>query len=477
MRKITWKAGRVALLLLVLPVAAWAQSNPYYRDADPAYERNFQANVDAYKKQMTGGHHEHAYHSYNAEEVAALENKARGGDKFALRTLGDGYASGNGFAKNEQKALEWYEMGARLGHSEFFARVGDLYREHYKPEQSTFQKMMSYVSPENNASTIQRDNRVALAWYEKGRVWDDGASLLALSDFYAQGLGGVEVDEELARKYQIRGAQLLDRQTRMQEREFEAQARAYAAKITPFNPQNGQNNDSTQVINRSGLQTTLGGRTCYYSPVQQQMDGYDFLFSAECEGIVNYAALKEQVALPGMLCDVAQQGNSTSFALKCNAVGGEVITIAGLECSLRSEEVSKGFTAVYGAYCQGDAKPTHDKVAYNGLECIPNRVYTEGGKQYTLYCNPPEAKQETPVKQAAGSSKLVSIGNFSCTASEQGGAGSSRRINYNVNCGGVTPAAKVGPQVPKLIPFGEYLCDVLPVEGRENIDFTMDCKK
>ncbi|MBL1261655.1 MAG: sel1 repeat family protein [Thiotrichaceae bacterium] len=95
----------------------------------------------------------------------------------AFNALGLMYESGRGVIKNNDEAIEWFQLGAEQGDSEALFNLGRHYQQRPAAEQ---------------------DYATAIQWYMKAAASGHPLATHQLATFYAQGIGGLEVNQALA---------------------------------------------------------------------------------------------------------------------------------------------------------------------------------------------------------------------------------------------------------------------------------------
>lgn len=90
------------------------------------------------------------------------------GDARAMTLLALAYVKGEGVAKDKAKAVEWFRRGADLGIPEAMCGLGSMYA---------------------NGDGVSRDDGVAFEWYQKGADLGNAQAMLALGLAYDNGNG------------------------------------------------------------------------------------------------------------------------------------------------------------------------------------------------------------------------------------------------------------------------------------------------
>ena len=99
--------------------------------------------------------------SFAAEpNFAAVQKAAKGGDAKAQFNLGSMYDQGRGVAKNERKAVEWYQKAAAQGNASAQNNLGVMYSQ---------------------GRGVAKDERKAVEWYKKSAAQGHEAAKKALA--------------------------------------------------------------------------------------------------------------------------------------------------------------------------------------------------------------------------------------------------------------------------------------------------------
>ena len=114
------------------------------------------------------------------EAISYLVRRAQEGDRRAQVVVGNHYYNGNGFRKNLSRAFHWYQEAARQEEPEGLKRCADLLIE---------------------GQGCKRDPVRAVEYYERAVANKNYDAALPLAKIYADGVKGIERDEEKATKY------------------------------------------------------------------------------------------------------------------------------------------------------------------------------------------------------------------------------------------------------------------------------------
>ncbi len=117
--------------------------------------------------------------------LAEIQRKAKAEDAKSQNRLGVCYANGEGVARDDAKAVEWYRLAAEQGYVPAQYNLGVCYA---------------------NGKGVARDDAAAVKWYAKAAEQEDALAQYILGVCYANGRG-VEWNEAEAAKWYAKSAE------------------------------------------------------------------------------------------------------------------------------------------------------------------------------------------------------------------------------------------------------------------------------
>lgn len=427
--------------------------------------------------------HDDREHAVSQQQISKLAAEAQQGDAMSMAGMGYAYQHGLGVEKNEKLAVQWYQRAAEYGEHEYYSAIGDLYRDYGQDSGRGFFGDIRAMMGGSEAGALQKDNRIARQWYEKGIQYpdEDWRSFVALGEMYRDGDGGLEKDMTKANAYYNRGMfikQRIDEQTmRMVQKMKRDEAEKAIGIDEPLPP---ARNSGTYVPQQNPDAATqaiiiIDNTRCTYEQSTLSRRGFSQVFSASCPDLRGKRVQTKSVGMAGLECELEQQSTGSSILLLCNAAAQERVRIGNADCVIRTEPERAGYAAVFGAYCDTEPQSAVLPVSYQGMTCEVEAGRSGQGKTYTLLCGAALA----PETEAAPAAPTITgrIGAYSCSLRQAESPSTSYKFVYEAYCGGLNKEQKSSGAIPGSVSIGVNLCTVEPwPDNNEGKDFELYCR-
>lgn len=400
-------------------------------------------------------------HGLNEKEFSELLNKAKAGDANAIGAVGDAYRLGNGVAKSDAQAVEWYKKAVEKGEKRYYSAIGDLYREDRSQPAGAVDNLTEALKNFTGAS-LKKDDRVAREWYEKGFAVKDAGSYMGLSSMYSNGLGGLPKDpaqaQQLYKNSQAIKKLETDKALQGMRSEFYEEAARAEGIADESQPQAEMARTASNPV-KPALQSNIQGIQCSLSASNEKAKGYALLFDATCPSLTTVS--NDQVQVSGYSCKVQFISSAApTHRLFCNPASPDVM-LGDAACNV--ERAGKG--SVYNAFCDKAADDSVKKVSYNGMDCAVSAG--RDAQRYTLNC-----------KQAmTATSVTLKLGTHTCGLKPIDSPSLSYSLTYEAYCGGLTEEQKRDSAIPANLKVKENQCDVSAwPPNTQGKDFEVNCR-